>query len=104
MPISLTPEQAVVELRARGHDFLYDAALLTFWWPWTSKWAGIDVRAAIEDHYAGIGLIVPSLAERLRCYELHIGVDHIHFQASSGRFEDAAWTARRTLELANAPL
>lgn len=85
-------------------DFLYDAALLTFWWPWDRKWAGIDIRRELEQHYADSGLIVPAFAERLRCYELNIGVEHIHFQASQERWADAARTARRTLELANAPL
>ncbi|HEV8656758.1 MAG TPA: phosphotransferase [Candidatus Limnocylindria bacterium] len=83
-------------------DFLYDIALLTFWWPWYRTWAGIDIRRTAERHYAEIGLSIPAFAERLRCYELDIGVSHIHFQASQARWDDAAWTARRTLELVNA--
>lgn len=85
-------------------DFVYDLALLTFWWPWFRNWAGIDIRREIERHYAEIALVVPAFAERLRCYELNIGVSHIHFQASQERWDDAAWTARHTLEVANAPL
>ncbi len=85
-------------------DFLYDSALLTFWWPWYAKWPGIDIRREIKRHYDEIRFVVPWFAERLRCYELHIGVSDIPFQASFDRWDDAAWTARRTLELANAPL
>lgn len=86
-------------------DFLYDMALLTFWWPWfAERWGGIDVRAAIERHYREIGLDIPMLAERMRCYELDIGVSHIVFQAKHDRWDDAAWTARRTIALAAAPL
>jgi hygromycin-B 4-O-kinase len=85
-------------------DFLYDIARLTFWWPWYAKWPGIDIRREVERHYARIGLTVPAFAERLRCYELHIGVDHIHFQAFQQRWDDVAWTARHTVAVANAPL
>lgn len=86
-------------------DFLYDAALLTFWWPWFRKrWGGIDIRAELERHYRDIGLVIPSFAERLRCCELNIGVDHVAFQAARGLADNARWTARHTLELANAPL
>ncbi len=81
-------------------DFLYDAALLTFWWPWyATRWGRIDVRREVTSRFGR----VPSFKERMRCYELNIGIAHIHFQATR-RVADAAWTARRTLELANSPL
>jgi len=85
-------------------DFLYDVALLTFWWPAYARWPGVDIRAEIERHYEEIDLVVPSFAERLRCYELDIGISHIHYQAWRERWDDCAWTARRTTELALAPL
>ncbi len=86
-------------------DFLYDAALLTFWWPWFGhRWGGIDIRAELGRHYQEIGFTIPAFAERLRCCELNIGVDHIAFQGARGDADNAGWTARRTLEVANAPL
>lgn len=86
-------------------DFLYDVALLTFWWPWYEKrWGGIDIRAETVRHYEAIGLRVPAFAERLRCYELDIGVSHIAFQASRGEWENCRWTAARVRELARAPV
>lgn len=86
-------------------DFLYDMALLTFWWPWFGRrWGGIDVRVEIEQHYRETGLEVPAFAERMRCYELDIGVSHIASQVAQGLREDATWTARRTMALAAAPL
>ncbi len=86
-------------------DFLYDAALLTFWWPWyRKKWGGIDIRSEIERHYADIGLGIPKFAERLRLCELDIGVVHIAYQAAGGEFGNAAWTARRTADLAKRDL
>ena len=89
-------------------DFLYDVALLTFWWPWyantANRWGGIDIRGEIERHYADIGLVIPDFRERLRLCELDIGVDHIVSQAAGGQFGNAAWTARRTAELAERDL
>ena len=86
-------------------DFLYDMALLTIWWPWFApRWEGIDVRAEIEQHYREIGLEVPAFAERMRCYELDIGVSHIAYQGAQGLWDTATWTAARTLALATAPL
>jgi hygromycin-B 4-O-kinase len=86
-------------------DFLYDVALLTFWWPWfEDRWGGIDVRAEVVRHYRDMGHVVPSFAERLRCCELDIGVSHIAFQASREVWKSCAWVARRTLLLANAPV
>lgn len=86
-------------------DFLYDVALLTFWWPWyEDRWGMIDIRAEVERHYRDSGLTVASLAERLRCYELDIGVSHIAYQASRQEWDNCAWTARRTMQLAAAPL
>ncbi|MDQ2951732.1 MAG: phosphotransferase, partial [Chloroflexota bacterium] len=86
-------------------DFLYEVALLTFWWPWfQKKWRGIDIRYEIERHYMAIGLAIPNYAERLRCCELDIGISHIAFQVSRGELANAAWTARRVTKLAATPL
>ena len=86
-------------------DFLYDMALLTIWWPfYASRWRGINVRAEIERHYADIGLQIPHFAERLRCYELDIATSHIASQGASGQWDLAAWTARRTADLATRDL
>lgn len=87
-------------------DFLYDAALLTFWWPhpYYAKWASIDIRSEIERHHASLGLEIPRFAERLRACELSIGLEHIVSQAEQGDPVNATWTARRTRERAQAPL
>ncbi|TMB79591.1 MAG: aminoglycoside phosphotransferase family protein [Chloroflexi bacterium] len=86
-------------------DFLYDVALLTVWWPWYAKrWGGIDIQREVEAHYAEIGFHVPAFRERLRCYELDIGVSHIAYQAEHEEWDKARWTAARTLELVRAPI
>ena len=80
-------------------DFLYDWALLTFWWPWyRARWGGIDIDREVADHFRGAG--IANFAERLRLCQLDIGISHIHFQATRGRTDDARWTAARTVALA----
>lgn len=80
-------------------DFLYDWALLMFWWPWyRAKWGGIDMDAEVAQHLRAA--TIEDRAERLRLCELHIGVDHIESQARRGLWDHARWTAARTLALA----
>ena len=86
-------------------DFVYDWALLTFWWPWyRGRWGGIDIRAELSRHLEKSGGTIPRLAERLRACELDIGTSHIVFQASRGMLDEARWTAARTLAVLKAPL
>jgi hygromycin-B 4-O-kinase len=80
-------------------DFLYDLAWLIFWAPWYPAWHGIDFRAEAERHYQTIGLQARHLEERLRCYQLHIGLDGQAYNAFRGRWDELAATARRTLEV-----
>ncbi len=81
-------------------DFLYDLAWLSFWSPWYPAWSRIDFAREGAVHYESIGLRVPSFAERLRCYELHIGLDGQAYNAFRGDWADLDATARRTLDLA----
>ena len=85
-------------------DFLYDLAWLSFWSPTFAAWRQIDFARESRNHYASIGLEVPEFAERLRCYELHIGLDGQAYSAFMGRWDELEATAQRTLALARAPL
>ena len=81
-------------------DFLYEVAWLTFWAPWHAGLAAIDFRAAILGHYQAAGLDVPRFDERLRCYELHVGLTHLAyctFTGDPGRHLPSI--ARRTREI-----
>lgn len=78
-------------------DFLYEAAWFTFWALWHAGLAAIDFRSVIRRHYAAIGLDVPFFDERLRCYELHIGLTHLAYCAFAGnRDQDLRAVAQRT--------
>lgn len=81
-------------------DFLYDLAWFCFWQPWYPAWQGIDFRAEAERHYAAMGLDVPGFEERLRCCQIHIGLDGQAYQAYAGHWADLEETARRTLGVA----
>lgn len=81
-------------------DFLYDLAWLSFWSPWYPAWRGIDFRRAATRHYAAIGLEVPGFEERLRCYEVRIGLEAQAYNAFKGRWAELEATARRTLAVA----
>jgi aminoglycoside phosphotransferase (APT) family kinase protein len=81
-------------------DFLYEVAWFTFWAPWHAGLAAVDFRSAILRHYQAAGLDVPRFGERLRCYELHVGLTHLAyctFTGDPGRHLPSI--ARRTREI-----
>ncbi|TAJ19488.1 MAG: aminoglycoside phosphotransferase family protein [Dehalococcoidia bacterium] len=82
---------------AMAGDFLYDIALIDFWSPWYSAWNGISIQQEAARHYAAIGLDVPRYAERIRCYQVHIGLDHLAYNAFMGRWDELDRVARHTL-------
>jgi hygromycin-B 4-O-kinase len=84
---------------ALAGDFLYDLAWLTFWAPWHEGLGAIDLRAEALAHYASIGLDVPDFAARLGCYELHIGLGGLAYQAFIEDWDGFDATARRVREL-----
>lgn len=81
-------------------DFLYDIAWFVFWAPWYPEWRGIDFKAEALRHFRTIGLTVPRFAERLRCYQIHIGLDSLKYNAFMERWDELETVARRTLALA----
>lgn len=86
-------------------DFLYDAALLTFWWPYyAERWGTLDIFGELSRHYRSIALAIPASGARHRACELHIGVLHIAYQVGQGQLDNARWTARRVSTLAASPL
>jgi hygromycin-B 4-O-kinase len=85
-------------------DFLWDLAWFTLWQPWYPAWSAVDFRAAALAHYADIGLGVPRFEERMRCYELCIGLDGMAYQAFAGHWTNLEWTTNRVLGLLRTPL
>ncbi len=80
-------------------DFLYDIAWFTFWAPWYPALESIDFRRVVTDHYETIDLEVANFDQRLGCYELHIGLEHIAYATFTGREENQQAIARRTIQI-----
>ena len=80
-------------------DFLYDVAWFTFWAPWHPALDAVGFRDAVARHYERTALAVPLMAERLRCYELHIGLVHLAYCTFARRDDDLQEVARRMTQL-----
>lgn len=81
-------------------DFLYDLGRLTFWVPWFPELRSVDLIGLARAHYEAIGLDVPDFEARLRCCQLHIGLDAQAYNAFTERWEELRRSGRRTLALA----
>ncbi len=81
-------------------DFLYDLAWLMFWSPWYPAWRSSDFRREAAAHYSSSGVSVPYLEERLRCYQIRVGLDGQAYSAIRGRWVEVDAIAQRTLEVA----
>lgn len=81
-------------------DFLYDLAWLCFWQPWYPAWQSVDFAAEARRHHASIGLDVPDFDQRLRAYQVHIGLDSLTYNAYRGRWDQLDSVAQRTLATA----
>jgi hygromycin-B 4-O-kinase len=80
-------------------DFLYDVAWFTFWAPWHPALDAIGFRDLVTRHYERTTLAVPLMAERLRCYELHIGLVHLAYCTFARRDDDLRAVARRMTQV-----
>lgn len=81
-------------------DFLYDLARMTFFAPWFDDLDRFELRGLARDAYRTRGLDVPHFNERLRCCEVHLGIDAQVYNAFTGRYDELERSGRRTLELA----
>jgi aminoglycoside phosphotransferase (APT) family kinase protein len=80
-------------------DFVYEVAWLTFWAPWYPALHAMDFRRVVQEHYGAIGLGVENFDQRLTCYEMHIGLEHIAYAAFTKRHDHQHAIARRTLQI-----
>ncbi len=83
----------------RRGDFLYDLAWLEFWAPWHPGLAAVDIRARALEHFRSEGISLPHFEARLRCYELHIGAEHLAYNAFTGDLDELEACGRRTREV-----
>jgi hygromycin-B 4-O-kinase len=79
-------------------DFLYELATFLFWAPWHLPIDADATLAAAQRHHAAIGLDIPDFDARLRCSALHIGLQHIGYNAFLGDLEALRLTEARMEE------
>jgi aminoglycoside phosphotransferase (APT) family kinase protein len=61
-------------------DYLFDVAWFTFWAPWMKGVGSLDMAELVRFHHREIGVDMTNFDERLRCYELQIGAEHLGYQ------------------------
>ena len=87
---------------AKYGDFLYDLAWLTFWAPWLPSMSGIDFRLEALRRYSTCGVDVSHFEERMRCYEVHIGLDSLVYSSFRENWEFAREVSEHMLDLLEA--
>ena len=80
-------------------DHLYDLALFMFWSPWHPQLDLGLLRAELERRWKLAGYVPEHLDDRLRVCALHIGLDHLAYNAYTGDALNLAATAARMREL-----
>jgi hygromycin-B 4-O-kinase len=80
-------------------DALYDAAWFLYWWPWFPNWSEIDIHETLMQHWEKQEAVPVDVDKRLLAYQLHIGLDHLAYTASIGRWEDLSRNDQQVREL-----
>ncbi len=75
-------------------DFVYDLSRLTFFAPWFPELEAV-LHDRVREHYAG----EPDFEARLRCYQVHLGLDAQAYNAFTERWHELERSGLRTLEL-----
>jgi hygromycin-B 4-O-kinase len=76
-------------------DHLYDLAWFEFWAPWHQDLDIALLRSALERRWRAVGYAPQNLAARLTACHLHIGLDHLAYNAYLGDWPTLAATAER---------
>lgn len=84
---------------SRYGDHLYDLAWFEFWAPWHPNMDVVYLRSELEKRWREVGYDPHEKEARLQACYLHIGLDHLVYNASIGDEENLAGTARRMRKL-----
>lgn len=76
-------------------DHLYDLAWFIFWAPWHLNLDIVLLREALERRWRAAGYWPHNLAARLSVCVLHIGLDHLAYNAFRGDWQTLEATAAR---------
>ena len=79
-------------------DHLYDVAWLTLCAPWTSGFDRQATRRVTREHYVAEGIDPDDFDRRVECYELHIALGALTYQAFLGDRGTTQWLARQIVD------
>ena len=82
-------------------DHLYELAWFEFWAPWTPNLDIPYLRAALEQRWQAIGYVPTNKTARLTACYLHIGLDHLAYNAHLGDWASLRATADQMRALVN---
>ncbi len=77
-------------------DAVYDLAWFAFWEPWYPQWSDVRLAETLIDL---VGIHGDHEEERLNCCMLHIGLDHIRYNAFTGNIESLEQVAHASERL-----
>lgn len=77
-------------------DPVYDLAWFAFWEPWYPQWASVNLARTLVDR---VGIDGDHPQERLNCCKLHIGIDHIRYNAFTENDESLEQVVSATARL-----
>ncbi len=80
-------------------DFLYDHAYLAYWDFWYPATTGIDFVAESARHLERVGADLENFEQRMRCYQIHIGLEGQAYTAFVGQWDELATITDRTLAI-----
>ena len=69
---------------SRYGDHLYDLAWFEFWAPWLPHLDVHLLRSALAQHWRAVGYVPVNFERRLMACHLHIGLDHLGYNAFIG--------------------
>ena len=80
-------------------DFLYDLAWFSFWAPWFPSMSGLDFRMEALRRFSDHHVDVPNFEQRMRCYEIHIGLDSLVYSSFTENWDFAREVSERMHEV-----
>jgi hygromycin-B 4-O-kinase len=80
-------------------DHLYDLAWFEFWAPWYPEKDIAALRNALEQRWREVGYVPENKVARLQACYLHIGLDHLAYNAWLEDWETLSATARQMRRL-----
>jgi hygromycin-B 4-O-kinase len=84
---------------AKYGDFLYDLAWFMFWQFYYPSMKGIDFKEEAKQYFLNIGVDLTHFEERLKCYQLHIGIESMIYCSFKENWKDVVMTAKRLVEV-----